>query len=135
MELIAAQSYSKNFGLYSRCSENSHVVQLDQFISILPVIHVHVYVFIIFKPPVFFFEQLLLHNFNNMYHVYTMFIDERVGNVVMVLGDSHQLAAVKSQVELIVRKNYSNPPSHGARIVAAVLNNAALNTEWYMSEP
>ena len=60
-----------------------------------------------------------------------MFADERVGNLVVISSDSSQIKAIKSQTELIVRKTWSNPPSHGARIVAAVLNNPALNTEWY----
>lgn len=58
------------------------------------------------------------------------FSDERVGNLVVVCADSSQIKAIKSQAELIVRVTWSNPPSHGARVVAAVLNNPALNTEW-----
>ena len=36
----------------------------------------------------------------------------------------------KSQVERIIRALYSNPPSHGARIVSYVLNNASFLREW-----
>jgi aspartate/tyrosine/aromatic aminotransferase len=37
---------------------------------------------------------------------------------------------LKSQFTTVVRANYSNPPAHGARVAAAILNNKALNDEW-----
>lgn len=37
---------------------------------------------------------------------------------------------VKSQITLLIRGMYSNPPSHGARIVSYVLNNSELFAEW-----
>merc|ERR1712083_993816 len=37
---------------------------------------------------------------------------------------------IKSQLKAIIRPWYSNPPNHGARIVATVLNNDALFNEW-----
>lgn len=36
----------------------------------------------------------------------------------------------RSQITTIVRRNYSNPPVHGAYIVATVLNNPTLFGEW-----
>lgn len=56
--------------------------------------------------------------------------DERVGNLTFVHGSTAEIPAVKSQVTLIVRGMYSNPPSHGARIVAAVLRNPQLYEQW-----
>lgn len=41
-----------------------------------------------------------------------------------------RVKAVKSQVTMIVRGMYSNPPSHGARIVSTILNNDELKKEW-----
>jgi len=38
--------------------------------------------------------------------------------------------AVKSQVTMIVRGMYSNPPNHGARTVDTILNNEELKKEW-----
>lgn len=38
--------------------------------------------------------------------------------------------AVKSQVTMIVRGMYSNPPNHGARTVSTILNNDELKQEW-----
>ena len=37
---------------------------------------------------------------------------------------------IKAQITLIVRGNYSNPPAHGARVVAHILNDPELFKEW-----
>ena len=55
---------------------------------------------------------------------------ERVGVLSMVCGDSAEAARVLSQLKIIVRAMYSNPPIHGARIVSAVLSDAALEAQW-----
>jgi hypothetical protein len=51
---------------------------------------------------------------------------ERVGALHVVAADAASAAAALSNVEAIVRPMYSNPPAHGARIVAKVLGNAEL---------
>ncbi|XP_053977665.1 aspartate aminotransferase, cytoplasmic [Hylaeus volcanicus] len=56
--------------------------------------------------------------------------NERVGNLVVVMSDIKAMAQAKSQLTLIVRGMYSNPPNHGARIVATVLRNPDLYQEW-----
>ena len=38
---------------------------------------------------------------------------------------------IKSQLEIICRTCWSNPPAHGSRIIASVLNNPALFSEWF----
>ncbi|KOX79912.1 putative aspartate aminotransferase, cytoplasmic [Melipona quadrifasciata] len=53
-----------------------------------------------------------------------------VGNMVVVMSNTKELAQVKSQLTLIVRGMYSNPPNHGARIVATVLQNPDLYKQW-----
>jgi len=40
------------------------------------------------------------------------------------------MVRVRSQMEMIARVTWSNPPNHGARIVATVLNNQPLFAEW-----
>jgi len=57
--------------------------------------------------------------------------NERVGNIVFVLADMKELVQIKSQLTLIIRGMYSNPPNHGARIVATVLREPELFEEWY----
>ncbi|ELU10850.1 hypothetical protein CAPTEDRAFT_31454, partial [Capitella teleta] len=57
--------------------------------------------------------------------------NERVGQLEFTVNDSAMTAVVRSQMEIIVRQTWSNPPAHGARVVANVLNNPALLAEWY----
>ncbi|KER32680.1 hypothetical protein T265_01360 [Opisthorchis viverrini] len=72
MELFAAQSFSKNFGLYN----------------------------------------------------------ERVGNLAFITNDAKYTANIKSQLTILVRKTWSNPPQHGARIVDTILNDPQLCAQW-----
>ena len=62
--------------------------------------------------------------------LFWFFADERIGNTFCVCKDSKSADAVKSQLAAIIRPMYSNPPHHGARIVATILNNPALTAEW-----
>ncbi|KAL0323653.1 UNVERIFIED_CONTAM: Aspartate aminotransferase, chloroplastic [Sesamum calycinum] len=72
MELLVAQSYSKNLGLYA----------------------------------------------------------ERIGAINVVCSSSDIAQRVKSQLKRLARPMYSNPPIHGARIVANVVGNPELFNEW-----
>jgi len=67
LELLVAQSYSKNLGLYS----------------------------------------------------------DRVGALNVLLADARTAPAVLSQLKRIARSMYSNPPAHGAKLVAEVLGDGA----------
>ncbi len=55
---------------------------------------------------------------------------ERVGALSVVTADKDETARVVSQVKRVIRTNYSNPPTHGASVVAAVLSNPALRAMW-----
>src|SRR6266851_9349901 len=55
---------------------------------------------------------------------------ERVGALSVVTTDSGEAARVLSHLKRMIRTNYSNPPSHGARIVAAVLASPELRALW-----
>lgn len=55
---------------------------------------------------------------------------ERVGALTIVTASKEESARVMSQVKRVVRTNYSNPPTHGGAIVAAVLNSAELRQMW-----
>merc|ERR1712133_128104 len=55
---------------------------------------------------------------------------ERAGAFTVVCSSSEEAARVESQVKIIVRPMYSNPPRHGARIAAELLTNAELRAEW-----
>jgi aromatic-amino-acid transaminase len=55
---------------------------------------------------------------------------ERVGALSLVTGSKDEAARVLSQVKRVIRTNYSNPPTHGGAIVAAVLSSAELRGMW-----
>ena len=55
---------------------------------------------------------------------------ERVGALSVVCGSAEEAARVLSQLKIVVRTNYSNPPTHGAQIVATVLNTPDLRAQW-----
>jgi len=55
---------------------------------------------------------------------------ERVGAFSIVCGSQEEAARVMSQVKIIIRPMYSNPPIHGARIAAKILNTPALDAQW-----
>jgi aromatic-amino-acid transaminase len=48
----------------------------------------------------------------------------------IVTDSKEETARVLSQVKRVIRTNYSNPPTHGATIVAAVLNSPELRQKW-----
>ncbi|KAG9233839.1 glutamate oxaloacetate transaminase 2 [Amylocarpus encephaloides] len=55
---------------------------------------------------------------------------ERVGAFSVVCADAAEKKRVDSQVKILVRPLYSNPPVHGARIASTILNDPALNKKW-----
>ena len=55
---------------------------------------------------------------------------ERVGALSVVATDKDEAARVLSQLKIVIRTNYSNPPTHGGAVVSAVLNDPALRTQW-----
>ena len=55
---------------------------------------------------------------------------ERVGALSIITESREESARVLSQVKRVIRTNYSNPPTHGASIVAAVLNSPELRAMW-----
>ncbi|KAF2460381.1 putative aspartate aminotransferase [Lineolata rhizophorae] len=55
---------------------------------------------------------------------------ERVGAFSIVTASPEEAARVASQVKILVRPLYSNPPVHGARVASAILGDAQLNAQW-----
>ena len=55
---------------------------------------------------------------------------ERVGALSVVCADKEECARVLSQLKIVIRTNYSNPPIHGGAVVAAVLNDPSLRAQW-----
>ena len=55
---------------------------------------------------------------------------ERVGALSVVCASKEEAVRVLSQLKIVIRTNYSNPPTHGAQIVATVLTTPALRAMW-----
>ncbi|KAK1289931.1 hypothetical protein QJS10_CPB18g01159 [Acorus calamus] len=55
---------------------------------------------------------------------------ERVGALSIVCKAADVASRVESQLKLVIRPMYSNPPIHGASIVATILNDRELYNEW-----
>nr|XP_046207562.1 aspartate aminotransferase, mitochondrial [Oncorhynchus gorbuscha] len=55
---------------------------------------------------------------------------ERVGGFTVVCKDAEEAKRVESQLKILIRPIYSNPPMNGARIAASILNTPDLYKEW-----
>ncbi|CAA0838368.1 Aspartate aminotransferase 3- chloroplastic [Striga hermonthica] len=55
---------------------------------------------------------------------------ERVGALSIVCRTADVASRVESQLKLVIRPMYSNPPIHGASIVATILKDRAMFEEW-----
>ena len=55
---------------------------------------------------------------------------ERVGALSVLCASKEEAYRVLSQLKIVIRTNYSNPPIHGGAVVAAVLNNPTLRAQW-----
>ncbi|KAH0262798.1 hypothetical protein KCU91_g13163, partial [Aureobasidium melanogenum] len=55
---------------------------------------------------------------------------ERVGAFSIVCADAEEKKRVDSQIKILVRPLYSNPPVHGARVASTILNDPELNKQW-----
>lgn len=69
-------------------------------------------------------ELLVASSFSKNFGLY----NERVGALTLVAKDAAAAETALSQIKTCVRTNYSNPPSHGGAIVAAVLADPAAAT-------
>lgn len=55
---------------------------------------------------------------------------ERIGALSVVAADKDEAARVLSQLKLVIRTNYSNPPTHGGAVVAAALTDPEARALW-----
>lgn len=73
------------------------------------------------------FDELLVANsFSKNFGLY----NERAGAFTLVAKEAAVAAQAFSQVKSIIRGIYSNPPSHGALVVATILEDAQLTEQW-----
>jgi aspartate/tyrosine/aromatic aminotransferase len=71
-------------------------------------------------------EVLICSSYSKNFGLYR----ERVGALTVVAADESQASAVQSQVKTAIRRNYSNPPAHGALVVEHILGDADLTKQW-----
>lgn len=71
-------------------------------------------------------ELLVCSSFSKNFGLYR----ERVGALTLVAKDSATADTVVSQVKAVIRRNYSNPPAHGAEVVSIILSDDTLRTQW-----
>ena len=55
---------------------------------------------------------------------------ERVGALSVLCASKEEAGRVLSQLKIVIRTNYSNPPTHGGAVVAAVLGNPEWRALW-----
>lgn len=55
---------------------------------------------------------------------------ERAGAFSMICSSAEEAARVESQLKILIRPLYSNPPCNGARIASLILNDLQLRAEW-----
>lgn len=69
---------------------------------------------------------LVANSFSKNFSLY----GERCGGLSVVCDNAAETGRVLGQLTGAVRANYSNPPTHGARVVAKVLTTPALRVTW-----
>jgi aspartate/tyrosine/aromatic aminotransferase len=71
-------------------------------------------------------EMLVCSSFSKNFGLYS----ERVGALTIVASSQAGAEAAMSHARVCVRVNYSNPPQHGAAVVATVLGDPELRGQW-----
>ncbi|HEX2734714.1 MAG TPA: amino acid aminotransferase [Polyangiaceae bacterium] len=71
-------------------------------------------------------ELFICSSFSKNFGLY----NERTGALTLLAKTPAHGEAVLSQIKSCIRANYSNPPAHGAAIVRAILEDAALRKQW-----
>jgi aromatic-amino-acid transaminase len=71
-------------------------------------------------------DFLVATSFSKSFSLY----GERVGALSVVGTDKDEAARVLSRLKVLIRGNYSNPPTHGAQVVSMVLTTPALRRLW-----
>lgn len=58
---------------------------------------------------------------------------QRVGAFSIVTDNADEAAKILSQIKILIRPMYSNPPIHGARIATEVLSDPELRAIWLVN--
>lgn len=60
---------------------------------------------------------------------------ERAGAFSLICSTKAEAAATMSQLKILIRPMYSNPPVTGARIAHEILTSAGIRSQWSVSDP
>ncbi|APX93504.1 aromatic amino acid aminotransferase [Halomonas sp. 1513] len=71
-------------------------------------------------------ELLITSSCSKNFGIYS----ERTGALIAVAKNTEQMENVRSQMAIVARENYSNPPSHGGAVVTEILESAELAAVW-----
>ncbi|WP_186248628.1 MULTISPECIES: amino acid aminotransferase [unclassified Burkholderia] len=71
-------------------------------------------------------NALVSSSFSKSFSLY----GERVGALSIITSSKEEATRVLSQLKRVIRTNYSNPPTHGGAVVAAVLASPELHASW-----
>jgi len=71
-------------------------------------------------------EFIVASSFSKNFGLY----QDRTGALTLVAGSAAAANNAFSNVEIVIRVNYSNPPAHGGLIVARILTDAPLREQW-----
>ena len=71
-------------------------------------------------------EVVVCSSFSKNFGLYK----ERVGAMTLKGASADDVNKAFSNLKIIIRRLYSNPPSHGGAIVTTIMNEAALRAEW-----
>ena len=71
-------------------------------------------------------EVLIASSYSKNFGLY----NERVGALTLIARSRPAADAALSQIKVVIRGLYSNPPAHGAKIVTTILNSPELRSDW-----
>lgn len=71
-------------------------------------------------------EYIICSSFSKNFSLYR----ERVGAFHLIAKNKEEAERSMSQLKVLVRTNYSNPPAHGGAIIKTILENQELRLEW-----
>jgi aspartate/tyrosine/aromatic aminotransferase len=71
-------------------------------------------------------DLLIASSYSKNFGLYS----ERVGALTLVAANTEAAETALSHIKRVIRANYSNPPAHGAAVVATVLNDPELRAAW-----
>lgn len=71
-------------------------------------------------------EFIVASSFSKNFGLY----QDRTGALTLVAGSAATAATAFSNVEIVIRVNYSNPPAHGGLVVTRILTDPVLRGQW-----